>query len=111
MRPMYIDGHALTVLADQGYQPESVPPAGSRVLIRRNPPYIKHGGILTDVTDRVHPEVAARAVAAARVIGLDVAGIDVVALDMKPGTTPAEAAATIKSHAIAKGETTLEAAR
>ena len=42
---------------------------------------------------------------------ITVYALDVVALDMKPGTTPAEAAATIKSHAIAKGETTLEAAR
>jgi cyanophycin synthetase len=82
MRPMFLDTHALTVLADQGYEPESVPPAGARVLVRRNPPYIKNGGILTDETDLVHPEVAARVVEATRLIGLDVAGIDVVALDI-----------------------------
>jgi cyanophycin synthetase len=35
-----------------------------------------------DVTDQVHPEVAARAVEAARVVGLDVAGIDLVAADI-----------------------------
>ena len=35
-----------------------------------------------DVTDRVHPEVEASAVAAARVVGLDVAGVDVVAEDI-----------------------------
>jgi cyanophycin synthetase len=35
-----------------------------------------------DVTDRVHPEVAARAVEAARAIGLDVVGIDIVAGDV-----------------------------
>jgi cyanophycin synthetase len=35
-----------------------------------------------DATDRVHPEVAARAVEAARVIGLDVAGMDLVAADV-----------------------------
>jgi cyanophycin synthetase len=34
------------------------------------------------VTDRVHPEVAARSVEAARVIGLDVAGVDVIAQDI-----------------------------
>jgi cyanophycin synthetase len=34
-----------------------------------------------DVTNRVHPEVAARAAEAARAVGLDVAGIDVVAAD------------------------------
>jgi cyanophycin synthetase len=35
-----------------------------------------------DVTERVHPEVAARAVEAARVVGLDVAGVDVAAADL-----------------------------
>src|SRR5207245_2961970 len=34
------------------------------------------------VTDRVHPEVEASAVAAARVVGLDVAGIDVITEDI-----------------------------
>jgi cyanophycin synthetase len=36
-----------------------------------------------DVTERVHPEVAARAVEAARLLGLDVAGVDVVAEDIR----------------------------
>jgi cyanophycin synthetase len=36
-----------------------------------------------DVTDHVHPDVAARAVDAARVVGLDVAGLDVVAGDLR----------------------------
>jgi cyanophycin synthetase len=35
-----------------------------------------------DVTDQVHPEVAARAIEAAKVLGLDVAGVDVVAADL-----------------------------
>ena len=34
------------------------------------------------MTDPVHPEVAARAVDAARVVGLDIAGVDVVAQDI-----------------------------
>ena len=36
------------------------------------------GGTATDVTDDVHPEVAARAVAAAQMVGLDICGVDVV---------------------------------
>ncbi|MFM7801572.1 MAG: Mur ligase family protein, partial [Limnohabitans sp.] len=36
------------------------------------------GGTATDVTDDVHPEVAARAVMAAQMVGLDVCGVDVV---------------------------------
>jgi cyanophycin synthetase len=40
------------------------------------------GATGADVTDRLHPEVAARAVDAARAVGLEVAGIDVVAADV-----------------------------
>jgi cyanophycin synthetase len=76
-----LDAVGLAVLAEQGYTPESVPPAGVRVLIRRNG-NLSTGGTATDVTDRVHPETAAQAVAAARVIGLDIAGVDVVAEDI-----------------------------
>ncbi|MCI0455797.1 MAG: cyanophycin synthetase [Gemmataceae bacterium] len=91
--PSRSDGHAtalsfikldligLAVLAEQGYTPESVPPAGARVLIRRNA-NLSTGGTATDVTDRVHPEAAARAVEAARAVGLDIAGVDVVAEDI-----------------------------
>ncbi len=51
------------------------------MLIRRNA-NLSTGGTASDVTDRVHPEVAARSVEAARVIGLDVAGVDVIAHDI-----------------------------
>ncbi len=76
-----LDQIALTVLGEQGSSPESVPPAGTRVLIRRNA-NLSTGGTAADVTDLVHPEVAARAVEAARVIGLDIAGVDIVATDI-----------------------------
>ena len=76
-----IDTIALSVLAEQGFTPESVPPAGTHVLIRRNA-NLSTGGTAADVTDRVHPQVAARAIEAALVVGLDIAGIDVVASDV-----------------------------
>jgi cyanophycin synthetase len=76
-----LDAIALTVLAEQGCTPETVPPAGQRVLIRRNA-NLSTGGTATDVTDLVHPSVAARAVDAARTVGLDIAGIDVLATDI-----------------------------
>jgi cyanophycin synthetase len=91
--PRRSDGHAtvlswikldpigLAVLAEQGSTSESIPPAGQRVLIRRNA-NLSTGGTATDVTDLVHPEVAARAVEAARVVGLDIAGVDMVAGDI-----------------------------
>jgi len=64
-------------LAVQGYTAESVPPKGARVVLRNNA-NLSTGGTATDVTDDVHPEVAARAVAAAQMIGLDICGVDVV---------------------------------
>src|SRR6516225_8014776 len=59
----------------------AMPPAGQGVLIRRNG-NLSTGGTAEDVTDRVHPEVAARAVESARAVGLDIAGVDVVAVDI-----------------------------
>jgi cyanophycin synthetase len=76
-----LDPVALGVLNDQGYTPESVPPTGTMVLIRRNA-NLSTGGTAIDVTERVHPEVAERAIEAARVVGLDIAGIDIVAQDI-----------------------------
>ncbi len=76
-----LDPVALAVLNEQGYAPDSIPPLGRRVLIRRNG-NLSTGGTATDVTDRVHPETTARALDAARTIGLDIAGVDVVALDI-----------------------------
>jgi cyanophycin synthetase len=76
-----LDAVSLAVIASQGHTPESVPADGVRVLIRRNA-NLSTGGTAADVTDRVHPLVAARAIDAARVIGLDIAGVDVIALDI-----------------------------
>jgi cyanophycin synthetase len=76
-----LDAVGLAVLSEQGYTPDSVPPVEQRVLIRRNG-NLSTGGTATDVTDRVHPETAARAVEAACAVGLDIAGVDVVVVDI-----------------------------
>ncbi len=76
-----LDSISLGVLTEQGFTPDSVPPAGQTVLIRRNA-NLSTGGTAADVTDEVHPEVAARAIEAAKMVGLDVAGVDVVAVDI-----------------------------
>jgi cyanophycin synthetase len=52
---------------------DTVPPKGQRVILRNNA-NLSTGGAATDVTDDVHPEVAARAIAAAQMIGLDICG-------------------------------------
>jgi len=73
-----LDDIALATLARQGYTPDSAPMPGARVVLRNNA-NLSTGGTATDVTDDVHPEFAARAVAAAKAVGLDICGVDAVA--------------------------------
>ncbi len=72
-----LDEIALAQLAKQDLTADSVPDRGVRVVLRNNA-NLSTGGSATDVTDDVHPEVAARAVDAAQMIGLDICGVDVV---------------------------------
>lgn len=76
-----LDAIAQGVLAEQGLMANSVPAAGQVVLLRRNA-NLSTGGSATDVTDLVHPEVAARVVDGVRMVGLDIAGVDVIAQDI-----------------------------
>ncbi|MFC7298221.1 cyanophycin synthetase [Herminiimonas aquatilis] len=66
----------LLQLARQGFTTESMPKEGERVLVQRN------GNVSCDVTDQVHPTVAAAAALAARIVGLDIAGVDMVIEDI-----------------------------
>jgi cyanophycin synthetase len=76
------DDIAIGRLALQGLSADSVPAQGTRVVLRNNA-NLSTGGTATDVTDDVHPDVAARAVAAAQMIGLDIAGVDIVCETME----------------------------
>jgi len=76
-----IDAVALGVLAEQGYTPDSIPPQGELVLIRRNA-NLSTGGTAVDCTDEVHPTIRDAAVEAAQTVGLDICGIDLVAIDI-----------------------------
>ncbi|HEV7928894.1 MAG TPA: cyanophycin synthetase, partial [Nitrosospira sp.] len=71
-----LDGVTRMEIARQGFTVDSIPPADLEVLIQRN------GNHAFDVTDEVHPSIAAAVSLAARVIGLDIAGIDLVARDI-----------------------------
>ena len=82
LRKIKIDDVAEAVVVGQGHTFQSVPAASERVLLRRNPPYIKNGGSLTDLTDQIHPLTAAQAIAAANLLQISVAGLDVVAVDI-----------------------------
>lgn len=72
-----LDAIALAQLEIQGLGPDSVPARGQRVVLRNNA-NLSTGGSATDVTDDVHPEVAARAVDAAQMVGLHICGVDLV---------------------------------
>lgn len=74
---MRIDEIARARLEIEGFNEDSVPPLGRRVILRNNA-NLSTGGTATDVTDDVHPDVAASAVAAAQMIGLDICGVDLV---------------------------------
>ncbi|GKS90006.1 MULTISPECIES: cyanophycin synthetase [unclassified Acidovorax] len=73
-----LDDIAVARLAMQGLTPDAVPAKGQRVILRNNA-NLSTGGTATDVTDDVHPEVAARAIAAAQMVGLHICGVDMVA--------------------------------
>ena len=72
-----LDDIAKNRLKEQGLEENSVPAKGTRVILRNNA-NLSTGGTATDVTDDVHQEVAARAIAAAQMVGLDICGVDVV---------------------------------
>lgn len=63
-------------LERQGLTAASIPAQDQMVLIQRN------GNVANDVTDLMHPSVAAMAALAARVVGLDIAGVDMVLQDI-----------------------------
>ncbi len=74
---MRLDSIALARLQAQGFTADAIPVKGCHVVLRNNA-NLSTGGTATDVTDDVHPALAASAVAAAKMIGLDICGVDVV---------------------------------
>ena len=75
------DDIARVRLQAQGLTAESVPARGQRIILRNNA-NLSTGGTATDVTDEVHPAIAAQAVAAAQMIALDICAVDVVCESM-----------------------------
>lgn len=72
-----LDSIALARLEAQGYTADSIPDKGVCVVLRNNA-NLSTGGTATDVTEDVHHDLAASAVAAAQMVGLDICGVDVV---------------------------------
>ncbi|MGY1826548.1 N-acetylglutaminylglutamine synthetase [Blastococcus sp. SYSU DS0541] len=64
-----------------GWGMDDVPPAGLRVQVRRTA-NLHTGGTIEDVTDRLHPRIAAAATRASRAIGIPVTGLDFLVPDL-----------------------------
>lgn len=73
---------AKAILSGKGYTPDTVLPDGE-ILYLDHTANLSRGGTAEDVTDRVHPEVAAMAERISSVIGLDVCGIDIMATTLE----------------------------
>jgi cyanophycin synthetase len=69
------------LLAELGYERDSVVPDGAIVYLKRIA-NTSAGGTAVDVTDQVHPENREIAERAAMAIGLDVAGVDLLVKDI-----------------------------
>ncbi|HEY7600819.1 MAG TPA: cyanophycin synthetase, partial [Candidatus Limnocylindrales bacterium] len=72
---------ALELARKQGFELDSVPPAGTRVQLALTG-NMSTGGTSIDRTHEAHPENIQVAETAARVIGLDICGIDFIAPDI-----------------------------
>ena len=66
---------------DAGYELGSVLPEGVELEVRRTA-NLHTGGTIHDVTDRLHPALAAAAVKASRVLDIPVVGLDLIAPDV-----------------------------
>jgi len=76
-----LDESTEDMLRKQHITLDAVPPLGKKVFLKQTA-NLSQGGTAEDVTDLVHPEIAALAERAARIIGLDICGIDLIAEDI-----------------------------
>ncbi len=72
-----LDNETLRCIAEAGYSLDDILPEG-QVLTVRKTANLHTGGTIHDVTEEVHPELAAAAVTAARMIDIPVVGIDLI---------------------------------
>jgi cyanophycin synthetase len=72
-----LDDIAIATLAKQKLDINAIPRNGQRVVLRNNA-NLSTGGSATDVTEDVHPDLAASAITAAKMVGLDICGVDIV---------------------------------
>jgi cyanophycin synthetase len=84
-----IDPLVMNRLRKYGLSIHSVPKA-EEVIYLRDCANLSTGGTARDVTDVVHPEMAATCERAARIIGLDICGIDLILHDISEPLQPGD---------------------
>lgn len=89
-----MDRTVIAHLAAQGLQPGSVPAVGEVVWLRRTA-NLSTGGTGRDVTDLVHPDVAAVCRRTAAAVGLDVCGVDLRLTDISGSWRPGSGAGVV----------------
>ena len=72
-----LDEVTRAVVTDAGHDLDDVLAPGAEVLVRRTA-NLHTGGTITDVTDQLHPALAAAAITAAAAIGIPVVGMDLM---------------------------------
>jgi GNAT-family acetyltransferase (TIGR03103 family) len=77
-----LDDTTADVVAASGRTLDDVIGEGERLRVRRTA-NLHTGGTIVDVTDRLHPEIAAAAVRASRAIGIPVTGVDFMVPDVE----------------------------
>jgi GNAT-family acetyltransferase (TIGR03103 family) len=70
-----LDATTTEVVAEAGYAMDDVPRNGERIQVRRTA-NLHTGGTIEDVTDQLHPDIAAAAIRAAAALDIPVTGID-----------------------------------
>jgi GNAT-family acetyltransferase (TIGR03103 family) len=76
-----IDAATRSVAADAGWSLDDVLPAGEALAVRRTA-NVHTGGTIDDVTDELHPDLAAVALAVAAAIEIPVVGVDLMVPDV-----------------------------
>jgi GNAT-family acetyltransferase (TIGR03103 family) len=76
-----LDDTTAEVVAESGWAMDDVPPNGERIRVRRTA-NLHTGGTIEDVTDRLHPDIAAASVRAATELGIPVTGLDFLVPDV-----------------------------
>ncbi len=72
-----VDETTLEVVRAEGHDADTVLPEGTSLAVRRTA-NVHTGGTIDDVTEQLHPELAAVAIAAARAIEIPVVGVDLM---------------------------------